>query len=128
MSVYAATMRGQAWWLMLLLVPSILLGQHGRRSIPPTNIPPPFQDVVVTFSGVVKKITKKELLLDLDESHELMTFRLNKETKYTDDGAEVKRTSIDLEVHVVVDAKQDADSKLKALLVKAGPEPKPAAK
>jgi len=114
----------------LLLVAVLLFGQHRGRTgaVPPAmNTPPPFKDVVVTFGGVVKKITKKELLLDLDESHELMTFRLNKETKYSSDGAEAKRTSIDLEIHVVVDAQQDTDSKLKALLVKAGQESKPAA-
>lgn len=116
--------------LLLLLIPVMIFGQHRRSgTLPPAmNTPPAFKDAVVTFGGVVKKLTKKELLLDLDEGHELMTFRVNKDTKFHNDGAEVKRTAIDLEAHVNVDAMQDADSKFKAVLVKAGKEATPEAK
>ncbi len=114
-------------WAILLLVPAILFGQHrGRGSSvpPPPTASPDFKDVVATFEGVLKNITKKEITLDLDDSHELMTFRRTKETKFTDNGTTVKAALIDLETHVAVDAKQDPDSKLRAVAVKAGKEPK----
>jgi hypothetical protein len=118
-----------AKWAILLLLPAMMLGQHRGRSnslpAPPTASPE-FKDVVATFGGVLKNLTKKEITLDLDDSHELMTFRRTKETKFSDNGTEVKATLIDLETHVVVDAKEDPDSKLRAVAVKAGKEPKAA--
>ena len=113
---------------VLLLVPVMMFGQHrsGRSGSvpPPPSASPDFKDVVATFAGVLKNVTKKEITIDLDESHEIMTFRRNKETKFTSDGAEVKASGIDLESHVIVDAKQDPDSKLRAVAVKAGEQPK----
>jgi hypothetical protein len=52
----------------------------------------------------------------------------SKETKFTEKGVEVKASAFDLETHVTVDGKQDTDSKLKAVAVKAGEEAKPRAK
>ena len=119
-------------WAILLLVPVMLFGQHrGGRSgsvPPPPSASPDFKDVVATFSGVLKNVTKKEITIDLDESHEIMTFRRNKETKFTSDGTAVKASGIDLESHVNVDAKQDPDSKLRAVAVKAGQEARAASK
>ena len=117
--------------VILLLVPLMMIGQRrgGRGSVrQPPSTQPQFKDVVVTFEGVLKNVTKKEITLDLDESHELMIFRRTKETKFTESGAEVKATAIDLETHVTIDAKQDTDSKLKAVDVKAGEAVKPQAK
>ncbi|MGD0300516.1 MAG: hypothetical protein ABSE86_25815 [Bryobacteraceae bacterium] len=120
------------WALLLLLVPAVLFGQYRDRrggSIPPPpSATPAFKDVVATFAGVLKNVSKKEITIDLDESHELMTFRRTKETKFTDGENEVKATSLDLESHVIVDAKQDPDSKLRAVVVKVGQEVKKAAK
>jgi hypothetical protein len=117
---------------ILLLVPVMLFGQHrgarGGSGAKTLNTQPDFKDVVVTFGGVLKNVTKKEITLSLDESHEIMTFRRTKETTFTNAGTEVKVTAIDLETHVTVDAKQDTDSKLKAMAVKAGEEAKPPAK
>jgi hypothetical protein len=123
-------LRCAARWAILLLVPAVMFAQHrsGRsNSMPPgPSASPDFKDVVATFGGVLKNMTKKEITLDLDDSHELMTFRRTKETKFTNDGAQVKATLIDLEMHVTIDAKQDPDSKLRAVAVRAGKEPKPA--
>jgi hypothetical protein len=118
-------------WAVLLLVPMMMFGQHRGRSgsvPPPPSASPDFKDVVATFAGVLKNVTKKEITIDLDESHEIMTFRRTKETKFTSDGVEVKASGIDLESHVTVDAKQDPDSKLRAVAVKAGPDARPATK
>jgi hypothetical protein len=110
--------------VILLMVAMVLFGQHrGGRSgsvPPPPSATPDFKDVVATFAGVLKNVTKKEITIDLDEGHEIMTFRRSKVTKFTSDGAEVKASGIDLESHVRVDAKQDPDSKLRAVMVKAG--------
>ncbi|HEV8042289.1 MAG TPA: hypothetical protein VGP62_25660 [Bryobacteraceae bacterium] len=120
------------WVVLLLLVPAMMFGQYRNRhsgSVPaPPSASPDFKDVVATFAGVLKNVSKKEITIDLDESHEIMTFRRTKETKFTDGESEVKATSIDLESHVIVDAKQDPDSKLRAVAVKAGQEVKKAAK
>jgi hypothetical protein len=120
------------WAVLLLLVPVMMFGQYRNRhsgSVPaPPSASPDFKDVVATFAGVLKNVSKKEITIDLDESHEIMTFRRTKETKFTDGESEVKATSIDLESHVIVDAKQDPDSKLRAVAVKAGQEVKKAAK
>ena len=116
-------------WAIFLLVPAMMFGQHRGRSSsvpPPPSASPEFKDVVATFGGVLKNLSKKEITLDLDDSHELMTFRRTKETKFSDNGTEVKATLIDLETHVVIDAKEDPDSKLRAVAVKAGKEGKPA--
>jgi hypothetical protein len=119
-------------WAILLLVPVMLFGQHrsGRSGSvpPPPSASPDFKDVVATFAGVLKNVSKKEITIEVDESHEIMTFRRNKETKFASDGAEVKASGIDLESHVTVDAKQDPDSKLRAVAVKAGGEAKAASK
>jgi hypothetical protein len=118
-------------WAVLLLVPVMMFGQHRGRSgsvPPPPSASPDFKDVVATFAGVLKNVTKKEITIDVDESHEIMTFRRTKETKFTSDGAEVKASGIDLESHITVDAKQDPDSKLRAVAVKTGPDARPAAK
>jgi hypothetical protein len=119
-------------WAILLLVPVMLFGQHrsGRNGAAPPgpSASPDFKDVVATFAGVLKNVSKKEITIEVDESHEIMTFRRNKETKFTSDGAEVKASGIDLESHVNVDAKQDPDSKLRAVSVKAGQETKAALK
>ena len=119
-------------WTILLLVPVMLFGQHrgGRGSSvpPPPSASPDFKDVVATFAGVLKNVSKKEITLELDDSHEIMTFRRTKETKFTDGGTEVKATALDLESHVSVDAKQDPDSKLRAVAVKAGQDAKAASK
>jgi len=117
---------------ILLLVPVMLFGQHrsGRSGsvVPPPSASPDFKDVVATFAGVLKNVSKKEITIEVDESHEIMTFRRNKETKFTSEGAQVKASGIDLESHVSVDAKQDPDSKLRAVAVKAGEETKAALK
>ena len=108
--------------VVLLLVPVMVIGQRrdGRGPVPPPpSATPSFQDLIVKFDGHVKSISKKEILIDLDDKHELVAFLRTKETKFMQDGAEVKGTAIDLETHVTVEAKQDAHSRLKAVTVRA---------
>ena len=73
--------------------------------------------MVVTFRGALKKLTKKEIIVELVDSHELMTFRRNKATKFLDNDAEIKPGAIDFESVVSVDASEDVDLKLMAISV-----------
>ena len=99
-------------------------GRRGRSSAAATH-PEAFKGIVVTFHGTLKKITKKEILVESGEdNHELLTFRRNKATKFLDNGAEVKPTAIDLESAVSVDAAEDVDLKLMAISVNASPPQK----
>jgi hypothetical protein len=109
----------------------MMYGQHrgGRGAIPPAQPNQPvFKDLIVTFQGVLKNSTKKEIIVELDENHQLMTFRRTKDTKFTEKGIEVKATTIDLETHVTVDAQQETDSKFKAVTVYSAEQVKPQAK
>jgi len=109
--------------VILVMAAGMVLGQHRsvRNPAPtPPSATPEFKDLVVKFEGVLKNVTKKEITIEVDEKHEIMTFRRAKETKFTEDGAEVKASKLDLESHVTVEAKQDPDSKLKAVAVRAG--------
>jgi hypothetical protein len=117
--------------VIFVLVPGLLLCQHrGTRNpgVPPPSAAPEFRDLVVKFVGALKNITKKEITIETDETHEIMTFRRTKETKFTEDGAEVKATKLDLESHVTVEAKQDPDSKLRAVAVRVAHEEQPSAR
>jgi hypothetical protein len=138
MSIYPASMQRYAserrqcvLLVIVLVVAGIAHGQRrgGRGPVPqPPANPPAFKDLIVTFQGVLKNSTRKEIIIELDENRQLMTFRRTKETKFTEGGVELKATAIDLESHVTVDAKQDTDTKFRAVAVRAGEEGKSQAK
>jgi hypothetical protein len=116
---------------LILASPSFLPGQmRGRRGTSSGATPHPkaFKGVVVTFQGKLKKLTKKEIIIDLVDSHELMTFRRNKTTKFLDNDAEIKPGAIDFESLVTVDASEDVDLKLMAVSVSVGAPKKADAK
>lgn len=116
---------------LVLAAPIALPGQmRGRRgnSSGATPHPEAFKGVVVTFHGALKRLTKKEIIIDLVESHELMTFRRNKSTKFLDNDVEIKPGAIDFESLVTVDASQDVDLKLMAVSVSVGAPKKADAK
>ncbi|MGA2597512.1 MAG: hypothetical protein ABSH09_11050 [Bryobacteraceae bacterium] len=89
---------------------------RGRRGTTATSGPQPIKGVVVTLHGAVKKLTKNEILIQSD-GDELVTLRCSKKTKYSDADGEIKRTAIDLESKVTIDASEDNDLKLLALTV-----------
>jgi hypothetical protein len=117
--------------VILVLGAGVVFAQHrGTRSpgVPPPSAAPEFKDLVVKFVGALKNITKKEITIETDETHEIMMFRRAKDTKFTEDGTEVKATKLDLESHVTVEAKQDPDSKLRAVAVRTEHEQQPSAR
>ena len=107
--------------VILLLAVSVTHAQRGRRSVgggTPTARAAGIEGVVVTFQGALKKLSKKEVLIESDEK-QLMTVRCSGKTKYFDkDSKEVKPADIDLDTLVLVEAREDVDSKLTAIDVK----------
>jgi rRNA pseudouridine-1189 N-methylase Emg1 (Nep1/Mra1 family) len=108
---------------LVLLVPIAIDGQmRGRRgtsSSAPVH-PEAYKDAVVTFHGVLKKLTKKEIIIESDDNHELLTFRRNKATKFLENDTEIKPAAIDMESAVSVDAAEDVDLKLMAIRLTVG--------
>jgi hypothetical protein len=109
-----------------ILTLSLLLGTlaHGqsraRRGGPATATAraPGIQGLIVTFHGALKKLTKKEILIESDEN-QLMTMRVSGKTKFLDkDNKKIKPTDIDLETVVSIDASEDLDTKLMAINVR----------
>lgn len=99
---------------------SLPLLQGQRRSVAPSSVykpPAAYKGVVVTFHGVLKKLTKKEILLQSDDN-QLLTLRCDRKTKFHDPDGEIKRSDIDLESQVSIDASEDVDLKLLAINVK----------
>jgi ribosomal protein L29 len=123
--------RGAALVLMalLLLIPLALSGQmRGRRGVSPAH-PEAFKGIVVTFHGTLRKLSKKEIMIEsTGENRELITFRRNKATKFLENDAEIKPANIDLETVVTVDATEDIDLQLMAVSLIVGTPKKPQAK
>ena|SRR5579885_3368850 len=112
--------------LLCALLPAVEAQYRGRRSAAgtATSTPLPLKGLSVTFQGTVKKLTKKELLLESDDNR-LLTMRCSKKTKFRDnDDGEIKWSEVDLESRVSVEASEDNDLKLLALSVKVESAPK----
>jgi hypothetical protein len=110
-----------AWILAFLLLSPTLQAQRGRRGTPGGGgISAPPLGVVITFHGILKHLTKKEILLLADDNH-IMTIRRVKKTKFLDSDQEIKSTDIDLESKITVYASEDHDLKMLALAVKVDP-------
>ena len=119
--------------VLLLMVPATVEGQMrgGRRgtSSRPATHPEAFKGVIVTFHGPLKKLTKKEIIIEsADENHDVLTFRRNKATKFLENDTEIKPANIDLETVVTVDASEDVDLQLIAVSVIVGTSKKADAK
>ena len=108
-----------------LLLGSVAHGQYRERRGPATASAHArgIQGLVVTIRGALKKLTKKEILIESDEN-QLMTIRCSGKTKFFDkDNRAIKRSDIDLETVVAIDASEDLDSKLMAISVRVAVAP-----
>jgi hypothetical protein len=83
--------------------------------------PEAFKGIVVVFHGALKKLTKKEIVIESADNHELLTFRRNKATKFLNDETEIKPSAIDMETQVWLDASEDVDLKLMAIDLNLAP-------
>ena len=110
--------------IVLFLVPAPLSAQYprGRRTVSSGSAPQAYKGLVVTFHGVVKKLTKKEILLQSDDN-QLLIIRCSRKTKFRDTNGEIKPSEIDLESRVSIDASEDNDLKLVAINVTLTAQP-----
>jgi hypothetical protein len=109
-----------AAFVLSLLLAALAHGQYRGRREPATATACAggIQGLVVTFHGALKKLTKKEILIQSDEN-QLMTIRCSGKTKFLDkDNKKIKPSDIDLETVVSIDASEDLDSKLMAINVR----------
>ena len=90
-----------------------------RAALLATATTGPYAGPAVTFHGTVKAITKKEIVLDLDEAEHSeersLTLRRSGKTRFFDKDEEVKATDIPAGTPVTLDATRDGDMKLSAL-------------
>ena len=102
---------------LVCLLPALLHGQRRRSPANNKAAPQPYKGLVVTFHGVLKKLTKKEILLESDEN-QLLRMRCSRKTTFRDQDGEIKPSDIDVDSRVSVDASEDVDLKLMAISVR----------
>lgn len=113
---------------LMLVCPFVLTAQYRRRMIYDNNgaiVPSTGSNVTVNVHGVLKGLSKNEILVETDEEHTISLRRTSK-TKFLRSDKEVKADEVALDEKVNVDVGQDKDAKLMALVVKLGVPEKPA--
>jgi hypothetical protein len=108
--------------LLAVVFPAALPGQYTRRVRTGTSTANagPYAGPAATLHGTLKSLTKKEIIIDVDPDQSL-TVRLTKKTRFQKDGQPIKPSDIAIGTTVALDAKQDPDLKLSALLVTIAP-------
>jgi hypothetical protein len=107
---------------LVLLCGLPIPAQRGRRGggSGGGSTPLPIKGVIVSYSGALKQLTKKSILLQ-GEDGQLITIRRSNKTKFWNDNKEIKATDIDLETKVIVDSVEDNDLKFLAVAVRVDP-------
>src|ERR1700722_4814351 len=104
---------------------AVLPGQYSRRrAAAATATAGPYNGPAVSFSGTVKSLSKKEIIIDMD-SEQSLTLRRSGKTKFFKDDKEIKAADIPVGTHVTLDATRDGDQKLSALKVMVAPAAPP---
>jgi len=114
---------------LLLLCPLGLTAQGRRRSVygmPGDVTPGAVTGVTINIDGVLKGLSKKEILIATDDEHTTSLRRTSK-TKFLRGNKEVKADDAALEGNVSVEAAEDKDSKLMAVVVHLCAKPCPEA-
>jgi hypothetical protein len=106
--------------LLALLAPP--MGAQYVRRQPGLATPGPYGGPPVTFNGVLKSITKKQLIVDLDQTdpesaQQSLTFRFSKKTKFMKGDQAIKPADIAMGTHISLDATRDGDQKFSAVNV-----------
>ena len=113
---------------LMVLGPLAIPAQYRRRGVYNNNngavMPGPVADVSIDVQGVLKGLSKKELLVETGEDHTISLRRTSK-TKFFREDKQVKADDVALEEKVSVEVAQDKDAKLMAVMVKLGAPGKP---
>ncbi len=112
---------------LMVLCPLALSAQYRRRGIYNNNgavTPDPVSGVTVNVKGVLKGLSKKELLVETDADHTVSLRRTSK-TKFLREDKPVKADDVALEEKVDIEVAPDKDAKLMAVMVKLGAPEKP---
>jgi hypothetical protein len=112
---------------LMVLCPLALSAQYRRRGMYNNNgavTPDPVSGVTVNVKGVLKGLSKKELLVETDADHTVSLRRTSK-TKFLREDKPVKADDVALEEKVDVEVAPDKDAKLMAVMVKLGAPEKP---
>lgn len=115
-----------AAFMLVLSALTLLDGQYRSRRAAgggATANPAPLTGVTITFHGALKKLAKKQILIESNDS-QIITFRRSGKTKFFENNQEIKASDIDLETVVAVEAGEDNDLKLLALNVRVDVRPK----
>jgi len=112
---------------LLVVCPLVLSAQYRRRGMYNNNgavTPDPVSGVTVNVKGVLKGLSKNELLVETDADHTVSLRRTSK-TKFLREDKPVKANDVALEEKVDVEVAPDKDAKLMAVMVKLGAPEKP---
>ena len=122
-------MKAMRYWIFTLVVaivlPALASSQSGyprtRRSKakpePPSNaLPTP------TFEGILKMMTHKEIVIQL-QSEQTLSIRRDRKTKFVEKEKEIKPESIAVGTPLTIDVKEDLDLKPLAVKVVVNPPP-----
>jgi hypothetical protein len=92
----------------------------GRSDIAPTGL----NGVTIEVQGVLKGLSKKELLVETPEG-QTMSLRRTSKTKFLRAGKPVKADDVAVDEQVHVEVAEDTDAKLMAVVVKLEAAEKP---
>jgi hypothetical protein len=112
--------------LLALLAPLLVEGQYVRRRGVSTASPASlgaYKGVAGEFHGKLKELSKKEIVIETEES-QIVTIRRSGKTKFLKDSKPIKPSAIDLETPITIEAAEDTDLSLLATNVTVDPPPK----
>ncbi|HUE02655.1 MAG TPA: hypothetical protein VMR62_24010 [Bryobacteraceae bacterium] len=118
--------------MLMFLLPGNMPAQYYPRRLPSsaTATAGPYNGPAVSFSGTVKSITKKQIIVDLDRAEpdadpQSLTFRVSRKTKFLKNDQPMNPADIASGSHISLEATRDGDQKFSALNVTvAAPEAK----
>jgi hypothetical protein len=112
---------------IFLLLASLVFAQgvyRSRRGLSRgTPNPQAYKGVAGSFHGMLKELTKKEIMIET-EDEQTVSIHVSGKTKFLKGGQPIKPADIDLETPVTIDASEDAGLTLTAVSVTVGPPPK----
>ena len=81
-----------------------------------------YEAAVGVFQGKLKKVNKKEILIEND-SNQMVSIRCSQKTKFLKSDQRIRPSDIDLDASVTVDAREDGNLNLLAIKVSVDSQP-----